>query len=839
MNKKYSSHQQQFNQKKRHQRQIGRSPTGLRHFSSSALAALTVISTAINTAHGQGGQSLTLEEIVITAQKREQSALTVPITVDTFTAGDIQESGAISINDMDAYIPGFEAGNGVTQNSPRIRGIQTSNISVAGDPSVATFYDDVYLPQAASTITFADMARVDVLKGPQGTLFGRNAAAGVVSLTPNSPGEGNAGYVSARLGNYSLQRIEAMVNAPLLSNVYFRGNILSNRRDSVYDDKGAVSTEPYEQKNLAARLAVLWQINDKTKLQLSYDYDDVDNGPRPALGFGPFSNFQNPTNHTFENDVVDARETRDMDAWTAKFWYDINDKLSLKYVGSYRDWDTFNLQDEDGTADRSVYFDTNNEEDSDIFYNELQFSFTTDRIDAVFGVTYTEEDVYQRTTLAGSAELLARNITLGLTQTPGSPLFGAPIDNIWDPDDWGLVCLALGCPGTQADAEYDLLAGIAADPRIFGPSFRGNFLREFMENEGEFTSLGFYGDIDFTVTDRLNIIAGLRYSRDEKDFSWNAPANSFADIRGPVAVIDPATGPTGDFVNIGIVFLDQQTPGVLAAADDWEQVTGRLVANYQVADEAILFASFSTGFKSGGFDSLDPDTRLQPFEPEEVENYELGVKGKFFQGRLQTQLSAFLMEITNRQQGVFSRRPGALAATYAVINTDEEVLGTELTVDWLISDTVRTGLIYTYRDSEATRESYYNSAGVFLDSDNRNDSTPQEYTVSFDWTPEIPVGSLVVHFDYIFLENIDRDREEYRAVFDNVPGYGNDTESLNARILWLDDSGRYEIAIWGRNLLDNDVVFQPEGLGGDTLGLYHTRLEDPVTYGVDLKYNFY
>ena len=140
-----------------------------------------------STGHGQTTDGL-LEEVIVTAQKRQQQAIDVPIAIGTFSSRDIINTGALTLQDIDAYIVGFDAGGETfTQQGYRIRGISSPNISTGGDPSVATFYDGVYLPRAATTVAFSDMERVEVLRGPQGTLFGRNAAAGVVSLVPNAP----------------------------------------------------------------------------------------------------------------------------------------------------------------------------------------------------------------------------------------------------------------------------------------------------------------------------------------------------------------------------------------------------------------------------------------------------------------------------------------------------------------------------------------------------------------------------------------------------------------------------------------------------------------------------
>ena len=181
-------------------------------------------------------QDSVLDEITVTAQKREESALEVPVTVDVFTDKDIEETGALNLAEMQDFIPGFEVGSNPTQASITIRGVSSANISTGGDPSVATFYDEVYVPRAATTATFTDLQRVEVLKGPQGTLYGRNAAAGVVNLVPNRPGPETDGFIRQRIGNYGLFRVELMGNAALSDKFFVRGNLLHNKRDGYLEN---------------------------------------------------------------------------------------------------------------------------------------------------------------------------------------------------------------------------------------------------------------------------------------------------------------------------------------------------------------------------------------------------------------------------------------------------------------------------------------------------------------------------------------------------------------------------------------------------------------------------
>ena len=205
-------------------------------FAGAGISALCLASTSPSLA-----EEASLEEITVTAQKREQSELEVPMTLDVFTARDIEETGALNLIEMQDFIPGFSMGSNPTQSTISIRGVSSVNISTGGDPSVATFYDEIYVPRAATTASFTDLQRVEVLKGPQGTLYGRNAAAGVVSIVPNRPGPENEGFIRDRVGNYNLFRVEMMGNVALSDTLFLRANALSNTRDGyVTNDFGCL-----------------------------------------------------------------------------------------------------------------------------------------------------------------------------------------------------------------------------------------------------------------------------------------------------------------------------------------------------------------------------------------------------------------------------------------------------------------------------------------------------------------------------------------------------------------------------------------------------------------------
>ena len=800
-----------------------------------------------------------IETITVTAQKRVQNVMDVPLAIDSITATDLEETSSVLLGDIADYTPGFKfSKEAVAQASAEIRGISSSNISTGGDPSVAIFYDDFYLPRAAQSVLFSDMQRIEILKGPQGTLFGKNAAAGVVNMIPNAPALDDEAFVKATLGDYALRRYELMGNKALSDNFALRLNLMSNQRDAYVDNVNPdyQGEELGSVNHRSARLAALWQITDATKLQLSYDWDDVDQGYAPGIGISPYSYSMNPADRRIENDVVDGHEWRDMTAFSLKLYHDFNEQWSGKLISSKRQWQVSGRDDADGTADKTRYLDTINFEDSDIFYNELQLNYQHANISYVGGVTYSKENVYQKTSLNILADTIARLTTdslnqqlIGALQLNGIPdemigQLGLPADHIWQPTDWAsmLSVMAMVDPsvagllqmlgaepfspelvaaiGATGDLTYDAISAGLGVSEIFGPSNAGQMWSEDIINTGDFTSYGIYSDFDMQFNDNWGFTAGLRYSRDEKDFSWEIVERPFAA---------PLPGITG--------FLFPLMPQ-LNASDSWSKLTGRAVARYNFNQNNMLYLSYSTGYKSGGYDSLDPGSAVTPFEPEEVANVELGYKADLWQS-LRVQLVAYQMDLTNRQRSVNSKEPDAGVAIPIVINGDQDIRGGELVLDWQATPTLKLGLITEYRKTESEWQPFYNADGDLV-TDVEKSSAADSYTLSADWAPQYTLanGQFKLHVDYVYEENTRADDPDLLDIAYNIPGYFADQKSLNARLSWATTDAQWQLAVWGKNLTDHDSIGGIGGFAAAALGTPVTSISAPRTVGVDIRYQF-
>jgi iron complex outermembrane receptor protein len=252
----------------------------------------------------------------------------------------------------------------------------------------------------------------------------------------------------------------------------------------------------------------------------------------------------------------------------------------------------------------------------------------------------------------------------------------------------------------------------------------------------------------------------------------------------------------------------------------------------------MTYLSYSTGYKSGGFDSLTIESAFDPVEPEDSTQYELGLKGDIIDDVLRMELSLFRLEIDNRQRSVDTRPHGENNAIPTVINGDQTFDGVELVMNWLATDTLILGFVTTYREEEAVWEAYYNSDSELVREKDEGE-TANNVTATLDWTPAVPRGELLVHVDFVYLENTrSRSDPDYFPEFDQIPNYFDDEKYLNARVAWTSDDGQWEAALWGTNLLDNEYVTDVNNITRSVFGTPYLRVNEPRMYGVDLVYTF-
>jgi iron complex outermembrane receptor protein len=253
---------------------------------TSGLGLISATSAAF--AQEAPGSSDGIEEVVVTAQRREENAQRAALAITALSAETLAERGISNAEDLPAVVPGLQVGgDGTGAVEVNIRGIGSTNNTEVGDPAVAFNIDGVYMarPRAASGV-FYDVQRIEVLRGPQGTLYGRNATAGGVNVITNSPTHEFDGGFQIEVGDYGLFRTSGVLNAPITDQLMVRGAFQMQQRDG-YTDNSPVGDYNDEQVQ-AGRLSVLWEPTSTFSIQLTGDaFENGGNGPRTtALGLG-------------------------------------------------------------------------------------------------------------------------------------------------------------------------------------------------------------------------------------------------------------------------------------------------------------------------------------------------------------------------------------------------------------------------------------------------------------------------------------------------------------------------------------------------------------------------
>ena len=249
-------------------------------------AGLAVAMPGIATA--QESEPQVIEEITVTAQLRTQSMQDVPITMQVVDRALIADVAAEDLGDLNGFVPGLVvSGDSPTQPRYQIRGIQTGDFGVGTDPAVGVYVDGIYAARTgASLLAFNDIERIEILKGPQGTLFGRNSAAGAIAIVTTQPKDEFDALMRVRFGEFGKQYYEGMVNTPIGDSLALRINGIYNKSDGWLQDS-ATGEDLMPEENWAGRAALRWEPSDKTSATLSWDHDNLDQLARPAIGLIP------------------------------------------------------------------------------------------------------------------------------------------------------------------------------------------------------------------------------------------------------------------------------------------------------------------------------------------------------------------------------------------------------------------------------------------------------------------------------------------------------------------------------------------------------------------------
>ena len=599
-----------------------------------------------------------IADIVVTAQRREENLQTVPISVSAFNSAEIAKKGLTDISRLEGLVPGFTFGRSGTDARPAIRGVRTENVGINADTTIGFFVDGIYQSRASQgTLGFVDLERVEIQRGPQGTLYGRNTFGGNISVVTAAPKmDRMLGGGDVTVGSNNQIRVTGYVNVPLSETVAVRFAGGYEKSNGYVKNINPAGGNLFDNDDTYARAAITFKPSSDFTATLKFDYSARGGIGGSAFGYKLVgSYFYVPTNTQLFNatpvilntragnrdGIVDSPLTIDagVPIYAAGDPYHIDNDyrgtLALKNYGfaanlAY-DLGPVTLKSITGYND----FATTRTQDTDFSGNQIgaDYQFSAAR-------TFTQE--------------------LQLLSSQPGPLQYV-IGGYYFHDQLRDVFI---------NQQFDQIVRNVT-PNITRPR-AGGF---YSQNRGKTVSIAAYAQATYALTEQFKLTGGIRWTRDRKDYQF-ANADAILLLAGGVpdgTAITFATGPVPDYsfgvqgaatnctyTSIplpvaGFRCLDNiptRFNGATFPTATFERVTWRLGADYQATPTNLLYASASTGFSSGGFNGSQAALALGrgTFTPQTVTAFEIGSKNRFADNTVQINLAAFYNRYNNLQE---------------------------------------------------------------------------------------------------------------------------------------------------------------------------------------------
>lgn len=720
-----------------------------------------------------------LEEVVVTASRRAESAQDVPIALTALSSNALENANVVDITDI-----GFLAPNVQLQPVSTFPGFATFSMRGIGtgansirtlDPTVNVMIDGmVVATQIAGQLDAFDYEMVEVLRGPQGIFFGRNSIAGAIQMRTGKPTEEFSGRVKAGVGSQSLVQLEGVVQGALSGSVraklamqyrsfdgYFEdnngGTFVPTDLNPTGSDPGTPTQTQNEQDSIFIKPTITWQPSADFDLTVYGQYFEDDGGSGATQAFvepssPPSTMFRlfgyTPPTDQFDvnHDLVGKSDTEIQQLVVEANW--AVGSGTLTSVTGWRDLTFTSSNDIDGTPFLLIHFPDNVEEASQ-FSQELRYAAeVNDRVDYIIGGFYldAEQSVIERREFSG--------LTAGR-----------------DHFDYNYI---------QSDWTQDV------------------------------KSTALFGNVRWRFAGSLTLNAGIRYSREEKDLN--------------VTLLTPCAGP-------GFTGCSDEKA---ALGEDWSNTSPRLALEYRPGDNLMFWGSWTRGFRSGNYNARAPSVAaLGPADPEQADQYEIGMKGDFANGRLRANLTGFftiydeIQRTTNGEDALGN--PLQLLRNAA----EAEIPGIEAELTWLPTDRLTLMAGVGWIDPEFKEFTGLN-LGAATDAENEAlakelefERVPDfEYTLRGEYRfPLANRGDLIFRAQYAWRDGFFTDvtNNELRTIDD----YG----IFDASVRFVNDNWR--ISLWGRNLAEEnyaDIIsaaFNYQRFGGQAR-----------TYGLEVGYSF-
>jgi iron complex outermembrane receptor protein len=856
----------------------------------------------VASAQDQDGPT-TIDDIIVTAQKREQNLQDVPIVVTSLPAEMLNDAGVRDIKDLQILTPGMTVTSTQSEASTtaRIRGVGTVGDNPGLESSVGVVIDGVY--RSRNSVGFGDlgeMSRIEVLKGPQGTLFGKNTSAGVINIITEAPSFTPGFNAELTGGNYGAMGVSGSVTGPISDQLAFRLYAGRRVRNGFYDvdtgDGPRANTDDANQDFVTVRGQLLWLPDDNTSIRVIADYTSRDEycctgvqirtgqtypfvdglstgtGQRPpATGFGrlPFSRQAYANRGT-------GQDIRDMGV-SIEANFDLPSLFggsTLTSVTSWRDWNGDIGMDVDYTGADIAY----REQDGDYGYSvnnvtqELRLAGSNDTLDWLVGFFATREEIGRNDSWYFGADytpflsfLLSAQLNAATQGVP--PAAGGPV--IINPA--AVNCLTGTGANASPTAIRTCLQGTSAPT---GPGFTvGQGFRDVYDQDS--TSYALFTNNTWHVTDRFDLTLGLRYTLDEKTLEArqrNLNGNGATCARiganaGAIAVAlgfggPPNAGAASTIVGNACLPWSNaayNNRNVSESFDDGE-LSGTIKASYRLNDSVMTYVSYARGYKSFGYNLDRVQTGITPnasllFPSEVVDSYEAGVKMTLANRTLLLNATYFDQKFEDFQLNTF-------LGTAFVVESIPELTSRGIDADMLWFTPIE-GL--SLQGGVTWTETEY---GAFTAADLTNPGNFPQLSLlpgsRASFAPEWS-ASASVSYDRDFGNNLRggfslaaKYMSEYNTGSDLLPYKMQDAfTTVNGRIMIGTMDERWTFEVWAQNLTDEEYVqvaynaplqgsafqtaVQPNGTYYDPARdtqTYDAYLGQPRTYGATLRFKY-
>lgn len=864
---------------------------------------LVVIAAALLINAAAVAQEDVFEEIIVHAQKREQNIMDVPIAVSAITGSQIVDAGISTMFDLQQNVPSLlvNASQTATTSNFSIRGIGSTANNFGVESSVGLYVDGVYRSRQSSLINdLVDVEAVEILRGPQGTLFGKNTPAGAIQVRTVAPSQDRDAFIDVTAGDYSLVQVSAAANIPINENLSFRGTVFATQRDGYVDDI-ALGKDVYNDRDrIGTRLQLLYEPSDDFNMRIIVDYAEIDEICCAALtlidGIYSHSNiasFPDPayagsdslllvfggtvfTDFPYPQAILDGLAAA-IPQGTVMAGVGIDDLVG-----------TMNFLPESKNEDSGVSVEINKTFDSGMTLTSITAfrSFNTkDRIDADFSNVDLLTRINDAEQSSFSQEFrLAGEFGSGSNYLVGLYYFGQEIDQSTDTfggafgqaylNNNPLISDLVGFVDfveTQAGFPYQP-AGLPFLPRdpLTEP---GIFANDAILQDQDGWAV--FGQVDFALGDDFLVTLGARYTDETKKmdavYTQNTPAGPVPDFNAislqvcAAQMCDPAVPPfnpadPATFAVFAPFFVDgwgaygvppiSPRPDLNEKLTD-DQTTGTVKLTWFASDASMIYASYSTGFKSGGTNTERISPAFDPlFGAETSESFEVGYKGTL--GPVRLALTYYDTDFDDFQAQTFTGTGFNLQNAGSIENT-----GFEVEAFYRPTDSFEAQVIYTHNEADFASfengtcwDSYPFHTGIqdpglppgfneVLDAQVCDKSgnplannSEDRWFIGLEQTFDLSAtSSMYLRFEYSSASEMftDGDLDPFTLQ--------DDFEIMNARIGFNFGQSNSSITLWGRNITDERYHTQSSD-SPIQVGRMHGYPAPPATYGVTFRKNF-